>query len=154
MSQSLQDGQLKLTSELIHRYNVDGPRYTSYPTAPQWHDGVTAQEYQEGLLSVGREDRALSLYIHIPFCDKRCLFCACNVVIRKQKDAIGDRYLDALEKEIHGHRRRQEAEDLNEHDDDHVAREPRRVLLDPRERARLLLQAPQGTHGLSPQFLL
>ena len=100
MSQSLQDGQLKLTPELIQRYNVDGPRYTSYPTAPQWHDGVTGIEYKEGLFSVGREDRDLSLYIHIPFCDKRCLFCACNVVIRKQKDAIGDRYLDALEKEI------------------------------------------------------
>ncbi|MEX0995116.1 MAG: oxygen-independent coproporphyrinogen III oxidase [Balneolaceae bacterium] len=83
---------------LIQKYNVSGPRYTSYPTAVQFQEiGETSVEgefIRENLESVN-----LSLYFHIPFCFSLCWFCGCTKIITKDRDR-GDLYLDYLEKEM------------------------------------------------------
>lgn len=90
--------------EIIRRYDVSGPRYTSYPTAPQWTEQCGEAVYLErlGLLS-GRsiEDGAIegrepaALYIHIPFCESLCLYCGCNIQLtRDHGKAV--RYVDAV----------------------------------------------------------
>ena len=90
---------LNLTEELIARYNVPGPRYTSYPTAPEWNDSFGATDYEQALSASNREGRPLSLYMHLPFCERLCLFCGCNVIIKKNHD-IAVPYLETLKKEI------------------------------------------------------
>ena len=69
--------------DLLRRYNVAGPRYTSYPTAPVWREGVGPADYENLLVeSAGVPHPApLSLYLHLPFCEKLCYFCGCTVVI-------------------------------------------------------------------------
>jgi oxygen-independent coproporphyrinogen III oxidase len=89
-----------LTKEIINKFNIEGPRYTSYPTAPVWTKDYTHSSYILTLKRLASEKKPLSLYLHIPFCEKRCYFCACNVVIKKQNVKFGDTYLDYLEKEI------------------------------------------------------
>lgn len=89
-----------INKETILKFNTEGPRYTSYPTAPVWTSDFTAKNYEDTLEKLNRTKEPLSLYIHIPFCEKRCYFCACNVVIKKQKPEFGNTYLDYLEKEI------------------------------------------------------
>ena len=84
----------------LQKYDVAGPRYTSYPTAPQWSEDVTADVYASALKAFGQNDKTLSLYIHIPFCEQLCYFCACNKVIRAREDKVGDEFLDHLFKEI------------------------------------------------------
>jgi len=91
---------LNITKQIILKYDTPGPRYTSYPTAPEWSVDVNAQTYQEKLAAFGQSNKTLSLYIHIPFCQSMCYYCACNVVIRKQEDKYGDEYLEYLFKEI------------------------------------------------------
>lgn len=86
--------------ELLARYNRPGPRYTSYPTAVEFHDGVTADAYVERLARANAEpDAPLSVYMHLPFCEERCSYCGCFVVITKHRD-VTDRYLEYLEREI------------------------------------------------------
>jgi oxygen-independent coproporphyrinogen-3 oxidase len=87
--------------DLLKKYDKPGPRYTSYPTAPHFHDGFGAEEYREELLlSNSRQDAPdLSLYFHFPFCDSLCLYCGCNVVITRKPEKI-DEYLEYLKKEI------------------------------------------------------
>ena len=84
----------------LQKYDVAGPRYTSYPTAPQWTQEVTADTYIPALKAFGQNDKTLSLYIHIPFCEQLCYFCACNKVIRAREEKVGDEFLDHLFKEI------------------------------------------------------
>lgn len=82
---------------LIQKYNVSGPRYTSYPTALEFH-----QDYDESAFihaSQRYPDRPLSLYIHIPFCHRLCYFCGCNKVITRHPHKVDD-YLQALAVEI------------------------------------------------------
>ena len=86
--------------QTILKYDIPGPRYTSYPTAPNWTTDVTASTYQEKLAQFGKTDKTLSLYIHLPFCQTMCTFCACNVVIRRKEDQYADEYLMYLFKEI------------------------------------------------------
>ncbi len=91
---------LIIDKQTIQKFDVPGPRYTSYPTAPEWTTDVTADIYRQKLAAFGRSDKTLSLYIHIPFCQSMCTYCACNVVIRKKEDKVGDEYLEYLFKEI------------------------------------------------------
>ncbi|MBF5045729.1 oxygen-independent coproporphyrinogen III oxidase [Aggregicoccus sp. 17bor-14] len=86
---------------LMRRYAVAGPRYTSYPTAPEWHDSFGAEAFGERLDAAAHmgEDAPLSLYVHLPFCKSLCWYCGCNVVISKEQGAA-DRYLDHLELEL------------------------------------------------------
>ena len=84
--------------ELIQKYDIQGPRYTSYPTAPHWTQNFSQKEYQEKLQSlIG--NKTLALYTHIPFCEEKCYFCACNVVITRKKEQA-DLYLKYLKKEL------------------------------------------------------
>ena len=89
-----------VTPELVRRYDRPGPRYTSYPTAAEFHAEVGGDAYAERLASAAdRPDDALGLYFHLPFCEERCSFCACNVVITKKRE-VNTRYLGILAKEI------------------------------------------------------
>jgi len=88
------------TLQLLERYDRPGPRYTSYPTAIEFHNGVTHEVYVERLALMNRAaDAPLSAYLHLPFCEHRCAFCGCNVVITPHRE-VASRYLDAVEKEI------------------------------------------------------
>lgn len=88
------------TRELLERYDRPGPRYTSYPTALEFHDGVRNDIYVERLKRLnGAGDEPLSAYMHLPFCEQRCSFCGCNVVITPHREVAG-RYLEAVEQEI------------------------------------------------------
>ncbi len=88
------------TAELLARYDRPGPRYTSYPTAVEFHEGFTEADYRRHLrLAAARRSDPLSLYVHLPFCEHRCLFCACNVVITRHRD-VAARYLDLVLREL------------------------------------------------------
>ena len=89
-----------MNKSTLKKYDVAGPRYTSYPTAPQWSQDVTADHYASALKAFGQNDKTLSLYIHIPFCEALCYFCACNKVIRAREEKVGDEFLAYLFKEI------------------------------------------------------
>jgi oxygen-independent coproporphyrinogen-3 oxidase len=98
---TIQGETLNVPQEIVDRYNVAGPRYTSYPTAPEWTDSFGPPDY-EGALKQSNEDRParpLSLYTHLPFCDRLCLFCGCNVVISQNHD-VAIPYLAKLDWEI------------------------------------------------------
>jgi oxygen-independent coproporphyrinogen-3 oxidase len=86
--------------ELLPRYATEGPRYTSYPTAPVWKDDYGPAEFSADL---GHEDvessDGLSLYAHVPFCESLCHFCACNRVITRDHGRAGA-YLDTIEREV------------------------------------------------------
>ena len=88
------------TAELLARYDRPGPRYTSYPTAVSFHEGVGEEEYLERLARADAlGDEPLSLYAHLPFCRERCLYCGCNVVITPHHRIARD-YLGCLLEEI------------------------------------------------------
>src|SRR6267154_2046025 len=91
---------LKIDQQTLIKYDVAGPRYTSYPTAPQWSNDVKAEAYIDKLQAFGRNDKTLSLYIHVPFCESLCYFCACNKVIRANDEKVGDEFLVHLFKEM------------------------------------------------------
>ncbi|MCK9531552.1 MAG: oxygen-independent coproporphyrinogen III oxidase [Gammaproteobacteria bacterium] len=86
---------------LIKRYDKSGPRYTSYPTAPQFHSGFDADRYTAIAKATNQENpqRPLSLYFHIPFCDTVCYYCGCNKVVTKDRTRTSP-YLERLFKEI------------------------------------------------------
>ncbi len=84
----------------IAKFDVPGPRYTSYPTAPVWSKEVDEGVYRDKLTALGASDKTLSLYIHIPFCQSLCSYCGCNVVVRKEDERFGDEYLKSLFVEI------------------------------------------------------
>ncbi|MGI8904900.1 MAG: oxygen-independent coproporphyrinogen III oxidase [Candidatus Sumerlaeaceae bacterium] len=97
MTQSL--ASLGISAESIRAYDQRIPRYTSYPTAPCWTTAVGPAEWADHLRQRSENDRDLSLYVHIPFCGKRCLFCGCNVIITTKEGVAGD-YLNRLEREV------------------------------------------------------
>ena len=90
---------IRWDSDLIHRYDVAGPRYTSYPTAVQFHTQVGAFELLHALRESRKASRPLSLYVHLPFCANICYYCACNKVITKDRGRA-QAYLQRLEHEM------------------------------------------------------
>jgi oxygen-independent coproporphyrinogen III oxidase len=97
-----------ISPDLLRRLDVPGPRYTSYPTADRFHEAFGPDDYARALNSrvqgATRSASAapLSLYVHIPFCESVCYYCACNKVITKHHERATP-YLDALETEIRLH---------------------------------------------------
>ncbi len=95
-----------ISEALIHRFDVSGPRYTSYPTADRFVEAFTADDYSQAL-KLRRSGAAamtlpLSLYIHIPFCESLCYYCACNKIITKHHDRSAP-YLTYLSREVDLH---------------------------------------------------
>ncbi|MEN8261165.1 MAG: coproporphyrinogen III oxidase, partial [Pseudomonadota bacterium] len=76
---------LTFDPELIRRYDRAGPRYTSYPTALELHDGFGESDYRRQIALSNASGGPLSLYFHIPFCDTVCFYCACNKIITKNR---------------------------------------------------------------------
>lgn len=91
---------LDISFELLQKYNVQGPRYTSYPPAPSWKSDLTENQYQGLVDKSNKSDRPLSIYIHLPFCEHLCYFCACTTVITGKSHKLEDPYVDILIKEI------------------------------------------------------
>jgi oxygen-independent coproporphyrinogen-3 oxidase len=91
--------ELSVGEEFVTRYNRPGPRYTSYPTAPVWNDSYGPNDFETAMQTAEKKRSPVSLYMHLPFCESLCLFCACNVIIRKDK-SVTPPYLDILKKEI------------------------------------------------------
>ncbi|WP_298917427.1 oxygen-independent coproporphyrinogen III oxidase [uncultured Algimonas sp.] len=85
-------------AELILDYSAPVPRYTSYPTAPNFTDAVNSQNVSSWMSALPA-DEAVSLYIHVPFCDRLCWFCGCHTQHVKRYDPVR-RYLDSLYREI------------------------------------------------------
>jgi oxygen-independent coproporphyrinogen-3 oxidase len=87
--------------ELIARYDVAGPRYTSYPTAPQFHTGFNEATLRAVAQASNEEPvpRPLSLYVHVPFCFSPCFYCGCTRVITREVSKA-DQYLERLNREV------------------------------------------------------
>jgi oxygen-independent coproporphyrinogen III oxidase len=97
-----------ITPELLARFDVPGPRYTSYPTADRFVEAFGEADYVQALTlrqsgTVGKQP-PLSLYVHIPFCESLCYYCACNKIITQHKERAAD-YLRYLRKEVELHTR-------------------------------------------------
>lgn len=90
---------LVLDQALIKRYDQSGPRYTSYPTAVQFHDQFGPDEYRAAARASNASGRPLSLYFHIPFCDTVCYYCACNKIVTKDRSRAQP-YLDRVYREL------------------------------------------------------
>jgi oxygen-independent coproporphyrinogen-3 oxidase len=84
---------------MIRKYDRPGPRYTSYPTAPHFRDELDGEGYRRLLEKSAEGGGPLSLYVHIPFCSKRCFFCGCHVTIARDHGR-GKSYLPWIEREV------------------------------------------------------
>src|SRR5690606_39821017 len=91
-----------MNKHLIHKYNIPGPRYTSYPTVPYWdQDTFSVDKWKETLkrsFDESNRTEGISLYLHLPFCESLCTFCACHKHITKQH-SVEDEYIVSLLKE-------------------------------------------------------
>ena len=91
---------LSFNRALVEKYDRPGPRYTSYPTAPQFHQAFAMEDYQQAAAQSNQgAAKPLSVYIHIPFCKSLCYYCACNKIIT-QKTHRAVEYLGYLKREI------------------------------------------------------
>ncbi len=92
-----------VSDELLRRFDISGPRYTSYPTADRFVEAFTAADYAQALAQRRSGAAALalplSLYIHIPFCESLCYYCACNKIITRHHERAAE-YLQYLEREV------------------------------------------------------
>lgn len=86
---------------LLKKYDKAGPRYTSYPTAPYFHEGIDEKVFIKHIHqdNASIANRDLSLYFHIPFCDTLCYFCGCSMMVTRNQSKI-EQYIEYLEKEI------------------------------------------------------
>ena len=93
----------------LSKYDLPGPRYTSYPTANLFHQDIGQQQYLELTRNERSSIAPLSLYVHVPFCKDICYYGGCNKIVTKKSDA-GRQFLDMLAIELkargalHGHR--------------------------------------------------
>ena len=103
-TQSEADALNEITPEMLQKYDVAGPRYTSYPTADRFVDAFGVEEYQQALDKRRHGGMALplSIYVHVPFCESLCFYCACNKIITKRHER-GTEYLEYLRREIDLH---------------------------------------------------
>ena len=106
MARDLFNLDLARIEAILSRYAIEGPRYTSYPTTPVWNEDFGVEQYKTELagggaegVSVPGEDDGLSLYVHVPFCQSLCHFCACNRIITSNAE-LPLRFLDSLEREV------------------------------------------------------
>ena len=90
---------LHVDLELVKKYNVAGPRYTSYPPATKFSNAIDWVELDARIEANNRTERDLSIYFHIPFCESLCWFCGCTTVITTNHDKGGD-YIASLEREV------------------------------------------------------
>jgi len=92
---------LQFDATMIARHDGSGPRYTSYPTADRFASGAPTAQYIAAIKDreAGHVNAPLSLYVHVPFCDTVCYYCACNKIVTKHKERA-DAYLDDLQTEI------------------------------------------------------
>ncbi|WP_457565170.1 oxygen-independent coproporphyrinogen III oxidase [Caldithrix abyssi] len=93
--------QIHVDIDLLKKYDQPGPRYTSYPTAPYFHEGIGEKDY---IRHIQKDDQQksgepISLYFHLPFCDTLCYFCGCNMMVTHNRQKI-DHYIDYLVKEM------------------------------------------------------
>lgn len=95
----LEREQFRISPEFLALYNRPGPRYTSYPTAPVWRDDFGPSDLERACEKADALRTPVSIYMHLPFCESLCLFCACNVVITKDHSAAVP-YLATLKREI------------------------------------------------------
>ena len=91
--------RFEISEAFLEKYNRPGPRYTSYPTAPVWQDDFGPDDLEAFYATADAARAPVSLYMHLPFCESLCLFCACNVVITKDH-SVAPPYLQTLEREI------------------------------------------------------
>ena len=88
-----------LSHNLLEKYSVSIPRYTSYPTAPEWKEDFKVEDFLGANDLANKNKTPISLYFHLPFCESQCYFCGCNVVISKKKSVVS-LYLEHIKKEI------------------------------------------------------
>ena len=90
-----------ISEDLLRRFDIPGPRYTSYPTADRFVEAFVEADYIQALeqRSAGSMALPLSLYVHIPFCESVCYYCACNKVITKHHEKAAE-YLRYLSREV------------------------------------------------------
>jgi oxygen-independent coproporphyrinogen-3 oxidase len=93
------DQSIVLDLDLVAKYDQSGPRYTSYPTAVEFHEGFGEAEYRAACTRSNASGRPLSLYFHIPFCDTVCFYCACNKIATKDR-SLAQPYLDRVYREL------------------------------------------------------
>lgn len=93
------DQSIIFDASLINRYDKAGPRYTSYPTALELHEGFGDTDYRWHIAKSNAAGGPLSLYVHIPFCDTVCFYCACNKIVTKNR-SHAEPYLDNLCEEV------------------------------------------------------
>src|SRR5215472_6259780 len=98
---SLGEQEIQVPPALLDKYDRPGPRYTSYPTAPEWDNCYGPEDFRAGISATATESSAapLSLYFHIPFCRSLCLYCGCNVFITKNHE-VTSAYLAHIKQEI------------------------------------------------------
>ncbi len=98
---AIQDVPLVIDAQLLRKYSGNGPRYTSYPTADRFVEAFDGRAYRHWLENrrVGGFARPLGLYVHVPFCDTLCFYCACNKIATRDK-ARARKYVDYLVREI------------------------------------------------------
>jgi oxygen-independent coproporphyrinogen III oxidase len=95
------------TPDLLRRLDTNGPRYTSYPTADRFHEHYSPAHYEQALAARAALSRVnaappLAIYVHLPFCESVCYYCACNKVVTRHHERAAE-YLDVLEREISLH---------------------------------------------------
>jgi oxygen-independent coproporphyrinogen-3 oxidase len=92
----------RMSEDLIQKYNIPGPRYTSYPTVPFWDkEGIDIEDWKRTMLQAFQEsnqEEGISIYIHLPFCENLCTFCGCHKRITKRHE-VEEPYVDTVLKE-------------------------------------------------------